>query len=40
VVVKFGAREIDGARQWLGDLVRREGSVEKECGHQALIGLR
>lgn len=40
VIVKFSARETDGARQWLGDLVRREGSVEKEFGHQALIGLR
>jgi len=38
--VKFGARQVDGARQWLGDMIRQEGSVEKEFGHQALIGLR
>jgi urease accessory protein len=40
VVIKFGAREIGGARQWIGDMIRREGSIEKEFGHQALIGLR
>lgn len=40
VVIKFGAREVDGARRWLGDMIRREGSVEREFGHQALIGLR
>ena len=40
VVVKFGAREIGGARQWIGDMIRRQGSIEQEFGHQALIGLR
>jgi urease accessory protein len=40
VVVKFGAREIGGARQWIGDMIRRQGSLEQEFGHQALIGLR
>src|SRR5947207_424700 len=40
VVVKFGAREIGGARQWIGDMIRRQGSIEKEFGPQALIGLR
>lgn len=40
VLVKFGAREADGARKWLGAIIRREGSVEKEFGHQALFCLR
>ena len=40
VVVKFGAREVNGARNWLGDLIGRDGTIEKEFGHQALSGLR
>jgi urease accessory protein len=40
VVVKFGAREIGGARQWIGDMIRHQGSLEENFGHQALIGLR
>jgi urease accessory protein len=40
VLVKFGAREVDGARKWLAAVFRQEGSVEKEFGHQALFCLR
>ena len=40
VLVKFGAKEIDGARRWLGRMLRGEGCVEKHFGHQALICLR
>jgi len=40
VLVKFGAREVDGARKWLAAIFRQEGSVEKEFGHQALFCLR
>ena len=40
VLVKFGAKEIDGARRWLGRLLRDEGTVERHFGHQALICLR
>jgi len=40
VVVKFGAREISGARLWIGDMIRRQGSIGQEFGDQALIGLR
>ncbi len=39
-VVKFSARQVDGARQWLSDMTRQEDTIEKEFGHQALIGLR
>ena len=40
VLVKFGAREVDGARRWLGAIIRQEGGVEREFGHQALFCLR
>ena len=40
VVIKFGAREISGARRWIGEMLRSQGSIEQEFGHQALIGLR
>ena len=40
VVVKFGAREIGGARQWVGNMIKSEGTIEQDYGHQALIGLR
>jgi len=40
VLVKFGAQEIDGAKKWLANLLKREGTVEKYFGHQALICLR
>jgi urease accessory protein len=40
VLVKFGAKDIDGARRWLGRLLRLEGTVERHFGHQALICLR
>lgn len=40
VLVKFGAKELDGARRWLGGLLKQEGTVERLFGHQALICLR
>ena len=40
MLVKFGAREVDGARKWLRDMIRQEGTVEKEFGHQAMISMR
>ncbi|KAK5938407.1 hypothetical protein PMZ80_009377 [Knufia obscura] len=40
VLVKFGAKEVDGARRWLGGMLRREGSVEREFGRQATLCLR
>ncbi|KAK5060123.1 hypothetical protein LTR84_010007 [Exophiala bonariae] len=40
VLVKFGAKEVDGARRWLGGLLKQEGTVETLFGHQALICLR
>ncbi|KAL8850907.1 MAG: hypothetical protein Q9221_004162 [Calogaya cf. arnoldii] len=40
VVVKFGSTEVDGARRWLGSLLRRQGTVETEFGHRSLLCLR
>lgn len=39
-VVKFGAREVEGARTWLGDMIRREGTVEAEFGEESLLCLK
>lgn len=39
-VIKFGAREVEGARRWLGDMLRHEGSISVNYGEQALICLR
>ena len=40
VLVKFGSRDIDGARRWLRHLLTQEGSIERHFGHQALLCLR
>ncbi|KAF2138653.1 uncharacterized protein K452DRAFT_276303 [Aplosporella prunicola CBS 121167] len=40
VLVKFGAREVEGARVWLGGMLRAEGTVEREFGEGALLCLR
>ena len=40
VVVKFGAREVEGARRWLGNVLREQGSVQREFGECALLCLR
>lgn len=40
VTVKFGAREVEGARTWLRSMVRHEGSVENNFGERALLCLR
>lgn len=37
VLVKFGSREVEGSRRWLGGMLRREGSVQREMGHQGLF---
>jgi urease accessory protein len=37
VVVKFGAREMNGAKKWLGTVLRMEGTVAKEFGKGGLM---
>ena len=39
VVVKFGARDVQGAREWLGAMLREEGSVAREFGEGAMMGV-
>jgi urease accessory protein len=39
VLVKFGAREVEGAREWLGGMLREEGSILAEFGHGATMAL-
>ena len=39
VLVKFGARDFETAKEWLGGLFRKEGSVVREFGEEALWSL-
>lgn len=40
VIVKFGAKDVDEARQWLRDMLEREGTVEREFGRHSLLCLQ
>ncbi|KAF2762756.1 urease accessory protein-like protein UreD [Pseudovirgaria hyperparasitica] len=40
VLVKFGAKEVEGARRWLYAMFKAEGTVEREFGERALLCLR
>jgi len=40
VVVKFGAKEVEGAKRWLRYMLKIEGTVEREFGERALLCLR
>ncbi|KAI4167091.1 MAG: hypothetical protein LQ343_007495 [Gyalolechia ehrenbergii] len=37
VVVKFGAREVEGAKVWLGDMLMEEGTTTREFGPGGLM---
>ncbi|KAJ5811608.1 hypothetical protein N7474_007909 [Penicillium riverlandense] len=39
VLVKFGAKDFETARLWLGGLLREEGTVAREFGEEALFSL-
>ncbi|KAL2000376.1 hypothetical protein VTN02DRAFT_3200 [Thermoascus thermophilus] len=39
VLVKFGAKDFETARDWLGSAIREEGSVAREFGEEALFCL-
>ncbi|KAK2819430.1 hypothetical protein FQN49_007857, partial [Arthroderma sp. PD_2] len=39
VLVKFGAPDFESARNWLGHILRTEGSVQREFGEEALGSL-
>ncbi|KAH8600071.1 urease accessory protein-like protein UreD [Bisporella sp. PMI_857] len=36
-VVKFGSRAVEGARVWLGTMIKEEGSIEKHFGDDAVM---
>jgi len=40
VLVKFGAREMDGARRWLRTVLRMDGTVAREFGEGGLMCVR
>jgi urease accessory protein len=40
VVVKFGAKEVEGAKHWLRAMLKSDGTVEREFGERALLCLR
>ena len=37
VLVKFGAKDLEAAREWLGGMLRKEGSIAREFGEEALF---
>lgn len=39
VLVKFGAKDFETAKDWLGGLLRQEGSIAREFGEEALFCL-
>lgn len=39
VLVKFGAKDLEAAREWLGGVIRKEGSIAQEFGEEALFCL-
>lgn len=38
-VVKFGARDVEGGREWLGAMLREEGTVARAFGPGGLMGV-
>jgi len=40
VVVKFGAREVEGVKRWLYGMLEKDGSVRREFGERALLCLK
>jgi urease accessory protein len=40
VLVKFGSREVEGAKRWLRGLIHQEGSLEQFFGETALLCLK
>jgi urease accessory protein len=40
VIVKFGAREVEGVKRWLHGMLKEEGSIIREFGERALMCLK
>lgn len=39
-IIKFAAKEVEGAKEWLGSMLREEGSVGREFGDGGLMFVR
>lgn len=39
-IIKFAAKEVEGAKEWLGSMLREEGSVSREFGDGGLMFVR
>ena len=39
-IVKFSAREVEGGRRWLGEMLRKEGTIPKDFGEGGLMFMR
>lgn len=39
-IIKFAAKEVEGAKEWLGSMLREEGSVSREFGDSGLMFVR
>jgi urease accessory protein len=39
-VVKFGARTVEGGRNWIGSMLKEEGSIETHFGEDSLMCIR
>ena len=39
-IIKFGATEVEGGRKWLGDMLKREGTIASEFGDSGLMFTR
>ncbi|GME44649.1 Urease accessory protein UreD [Neofusicoccum parvum] len=40
VLVKFGAKSVEGARRWLGSMIKSEGTVERQFGERSVLCLK
>lgn len=40
IVVKFGARTVEGGRTWIGSMLKEEGTIEQEFGEDSLMCVR
>jgi len=40
VLIKFGAREVEGVKKWMSTMIKAEGSVERHFGERAILCLR
>ena len=39
-IIKFSAKDVEGVKTWLANMLRREGTVGRECGEGGLMFVR